>query len=38
MKAMKKKGKKMTPEQVTKRKRSMMSNAAGKQMGGLYSK
>jgi hypothetical protein len=30
--------KKMSPEQVAKRKRSMISNAASKAMGGLYSK
>lgn len=31
------KGKKMSPDQVAKRKRSMMTNAAGKVMGGLQS-
>jgi hypothetical protein len=35
---MKKKGKKMTPEMVAKRKKSMMTNMAGKVMGGLTSK
>lgn len=39
---MKKKGKimhkKMPPEMTAKRKASMMQNAAGKVMGGLYSK
>lgn len=30
--------KKMTPEQVAKRKKAMVSNAAGKLMGGLFSK
>lgn len=34
----KKPTKKMTPEKVAKRKRSMLGNAAGKVMGGLYSK
>lgn len=31
-------GKKMGADQLAKRKRSMVSNAAGKLMGGLYSK
>lgn len=35
---MKKKSKKMTPDMVAKRKMAMMGNAAGKAMGGLYSK
>lgn len=30
--------KKMTPEMVAKRKKQMVSNAAGKTMGGLFSK
>lgn len=33
-----KKMSKMTPEAVAKRKKSMVANAAGKLMGGLYSK
>lgn len=35
---MKKKGKKMSSAMVAKRKKSMISNAASKTMGGLYSK
>lgn len=37
---MKPKGKKMkmSPDQIAKRKKSTISNAAGKLMGGLYSK
>lgn len=34
----KKMSKKMTPEQIAKRKKSTVSNAASKMMGGLYSK
>jgi len=33
-----KKGKKMTAEMKAKKKKSMISNAASKVMGGLYSK
>ncbi len=29
---------KMSPDQIAKRKKSMIANAAGKAMGGLYSK
>jgi len=38
MKKKQSKGKKMTPEMVAKRKKAMVANAAGKTMGGLYSK
>lgn len=34
----KKMNKKMTPDQIAKRKKTMMSNVASKVMGGSYSK